>query len=471
MINVHLISGAFRKRLVCWFVLFGTLLLPSFALANSGEAASIAHAAVSVLAFLAIAIVAAKSVGAFFERWNLPSVLGELLVGILLGVPILFGWQMLESLRDHAYVRFLAEFSVILLLFQAGLESNIQKMREVGIRAFFVACVGVIAPFVLGYFIIGPWLLSDATWHAHLFLGATLTATSVGITARVFKDLGVVQTKMARIVLGAAVIDDVLGLIILAVVAAIVGSGSISSGVVAWITVKAFLFLVLSIVAGRLLAPYIGELFSRIHRGSGMKMAIALAFCFGYAYLATLVGLAPIVGAFAAGLLLDPVHFHRFASPRLVDEIEEVAEQMTDAAAKTRLTEAVHVHRERHVDDLIDNVAHWIVPIFFVMTGFQVNLRVFADSSVLLVAAGVTAAAIVGKLLSGFVAGKGVSWKAVGVGMIPRGEVGLIFANAGKALGVVDDQVFAAIVMMIVLTTVLTPVALPFTLRGMPKDA
>jgi Kef-type K+ transport system membrane component KefB len=197
-----------------------------------------------------------------------------------------------------------------------------------------------------------------------------------------------------------------------------------------------------------------------------MKMTVALAFCFGYAYLATLVGLAPIVGAFAAGLLLDPVHFLRFSAPRIVDEVENLANQTDDMQIKERLSQSILHHRERHVEDLIENVAHWFVPIFFVVTGFQVNLQVFADTSVLLVAGAVTVAAVIGKLVSGFAGGKGTSWIAIGVGMIPRGEVGLIFITAGKALGVVSDQMFASIVVMVILTTIVTPIILPFTMRG-----
>lgn len=441
-------------------------IVPSLARASEEIAGHGSSNAISTIALFAVLIVLAKSAGAVAERFKLPSVLGELGVGVALGIPILFGWNALDVLRENALVLFLAEFGVIILLFQAGLESNIQEMRKVGVRAFLVACVGVAAPFLLGYFVVGPWLLPLESTNAHLFLGATLTATSVGITARVFKDLGAMQTRAARIVLGAAVIDDVLGLIILAVVSAIVVSGSVSGGAIVWISLKAFIFLIASIALGRVSAPLIAKGFSRIHSGVGMKMAIALAFCFGYAYLATLVGLAPIVGAFAAGLLLDPVHFHRFSAPKLVHDIDTVAQTTTDAGAKDQLNKMISHHQERHVEDLIENISHWFVPIFFVVTGLQVNLHVFADSSVLLVAGAITVAAIVGKIASGFVAGKDASWKTVGFGMVPRGEVGLIFANIGKGLGVVGDQAFAAIVIMIILTTILPTIILPYTMRN-----
>jgi Kef-type K+ transport system membrane component KefB len=471
MIN-KLTKGSMMRKLVPLFAIVSAVF-PSLVLAaENSEPAHGSPDAIYIIAFFAVAIVLAKSAGALVEKAKLPAVLGELGVGVLLGVPALFGWHAFDALRENELVKFLAEFGVIVLLFQAGLESNIREMGKVGARALLVACVGVAAPFLLGYFVVGPWLMPNESSNAHLFLGAALTATSVGITARVFKDLGTMQTKAAKIVLGAAVIDDVLGLIILAVVAAVVSGGGVSAGSIAWITAKAIVFLVGSIALGRVLAPKIGDVFSGIHKGSGMKMAIALVFCFGYAYLATLVGLAPIVGAFAAGLLLDPVHFRRFSAPKLVDDIRTTVAASTDQGSNERLLEAVAHHHERHVEDLIENLSHWFVPIFFIVTGFQVNLAVFGDASVLLVAGVLTLAAIVGKLASGSVAGKGTGKLAVGVGMIPRGEVGLIFANVGKALGVMSDQAFAAVVIMVILTTVITPFLLPLVMRkDQPAEA
>ncbi|MDF1497520.1 MAG: cation:proton antiporter [Patescibacteria group bacterium] len=428
--------------------------------AEEGAAHGTSHAVI-VLAFIALIVVLAKIAGAVAEKFNQVSVLGELLLGVLLGIPVLFGIQFFDAFKTDEFVLLFSEFAVILLLFQTGLESDLYKMGKVGIPAFLVAIIGVIAPFLLGTYIVGPWLMPGLDSTSYLFLGATLTATSVGITARVFKDLKMLQSRSSQIVLGAAVIDDVLGLLILAVVAAIVTAGHVSTGEVAIIATKALAFLVASIAIGRLIAPYVGTFLSKVHAGIGMKMAMALFFCLGYAYLSTLVGLAPIVGAFAAGLLLDTVHFKRFRSPRLVREIEEAMTECTDNNVKVCVTKAIDEHRHRHVEDLIEGISQWVVPVFFVITGLQVNLSVLANVNVLLVALGLTVAAIVGKLVAGFAAGKGADWKSVGVGMIPRGEVGLIFANVGKALGVVNDEAFAAIVIMIIITTIFTPVVLP----------
>lgn len=414
-----------------------------------------------VLAFLGIIVVLAKVAGAVAERFKQVSVLGELLLGILLGVPLLFGFHALDGFKDNNLVLFVSELAVIVLLFQAGLESNLHEMKSVGKNAFFVACVGVVAPFVLGTYVISPWLFPDASSNFALFLGATLTATSVGITARVFKDLKISQTKSAKIVLGAAVFDDIMGLIILAVVSGIVQSGHVSGMDIALITFKAFAFLVVSVAVGRMLAPWIGKLLSNIHRGESTKMALALAFAFGYAWLGSKFGLAPIVGAFAAGLLLDSVHFQRFVHPKLTNEIEEIVQGCQDVRVSEQVKERLMEHRHRHIEDLIETFGHWFIPVFFVVTGMSVNLSVLGDTKVILAALALTVAAVIGKIVAGFVAGKGADWKIVGIGMVPRGEVGLIFAAIGRQMGVINDEAFAVVVVMIILTTFVTPIVLP----------
>lgn len=296
------------------------------------------------------------------------------------------------------------------------------------------------------------------------FLGAALTATSVGITARVFRDLKKLQTKESQIVLGAAVIDDVLGLIILAVVSALVMTGSITFMSVGEIVLKAVIFLVGAIGIGMMTAPYIGKWFSKIHPGVGMKSTIVFSFGLLVAYLADRIGLAPIVGAFAAGLVLDPVHFSMFKNPRAVEEIVRCVEESDDKELKKQIEVAAERNRHRHIEELIAPIGFFLVPIFFIMTGMQVNLTTLFDVKTLGIALGVTVLAIVGKMIAGIVAGK-VNKIVVGLGMVPRGEVGLIFATLGKSLGVITDEVFSIIVLMVIFTTLLTPPLLALALR------
>jgi Kef-type K+ transport system membrane component KefB len=416
----------------------------------------------TTLLLIAIILLAAR-LSSIVERFGQPPVLGELLIGVVLGNLALIGISVFEPIRHSATIEFLAELGVVILLFQVGLESNVREMARVGVRAFMVACVGVVVPFVLGTYLVGPWLLPGLSANAYLFLGATLTATSVGITARVFRDLGALQTPEAQIVLGAAVIDDVLGLIILAVVSAIATGGSVSLFTIGLIVLKAVSFLAGAIFLGQLIAPWIGKALSHIHTGTGMKFTLAVSFGLVCAYLSELIGLAPIVGAFAAGLVLDAVHFESFEDPKIIEELREELEHHNIHTVGEVAT-IMRRHADRHVEDIIEPLGHLLSPIFFVLTGMSVRLEALSDPSVLMVALGITVAAFVGKVVAGLAAGK-VDKQLVGWGMVPRGEVGLIFAAAGRSLGIVDERTFGVIVIVIILSTLLTPPVLTFLLR------
>lgn len=444
------------KNLFYFFCFFALITAGSVFASTNSESG---HGIIMTLLWISVIIIAAK-VSGLIEKIGQPPVLGELLMGVVLGNLSLIGINFFSPIKTDIYLSFLSEIGVIILLFQVGLESNIGQMKKVGLRAFLVATIGVICPFILGTYIVGPWLLPGLSNNAYLFLGAALTATSVGITARVFKDLGRLKTPEAQIILGAAVIDDVMGLIILAIVSAIVTAGNISIGALSIIILKAVGFLIGAILIGHFSAPYIGKFFSKINTGAGMKFAMAISFAFLFAFLAGEIGLAPIVGAFAAGLVLDPVHFKTFKKPKISDELEECACDLSQEQ-KNKLINLSNYYCEKHVEDLTEPLAHFFVPIFFIMTGMNVDLKTLFDIKILIVALGITVAAVIGKYFSGFVAGK-VNKQIVGFGMVPRGEVGLIFASIGMALGVVDIRLYSVIVIMVILTTLLTPPILTY---------
>ncbi len=414
--------------------------------------------------WIALLLLIAK-MSSLIEKWGQPAVLGEILIGVLLGNLVLLGFNHFEYVKHNELIQFLAELGVVILLFQIGLESKVENMKKVGVKALLVAVVGVIAPFVLGTYVVGPWLIPGLSSNAYLFLGATLTATSVGITGRVFKDLNKLQTPEAQIVLGAAVIDDVIGLIILAIVSAIVTTGAVDLISIAIITLKAFIFLLGSLFIGQFIANIAGKHLPRIHAGYGMQFTLAISFCLIFAYLAYLVGLAPIVGAFAAGLVLEPLHFEAFDNPEVTHEVKQIMENSYDEKAKQDIHNIMEKHGEHHVEELIAPLGYFLVPLFFVMTGMQVNLATLTDPNVIAIALAVTVAAFAGKVVAGSVAGSGVNKWIIGWGMAPRGEVGLIFAMIGKQLGVVSDALFSVIIIMVILTTLLTPIILNYLLK------
>jgi len=451
------------------FLAFFIVLLSGFS-AHAAETSEGIHGEISIaVTFLEIVIIllVAKVASSLIERYGQPAVLGELLIGIVLGNLHLIGVTIFEPIKYDPNIFFLAQLGVVVLLFQVGLESNLKEMLRVGFRALLVATIGVIAPFVIGTWLVGPWLLPGFSFNTYLFLGATLTATSVGITARVFQDLGKANIPEARIVLGAAVIDDVMGLIVLAIVSAIVTVGIVSGLSIFWIIAKATLFLLGAIIIGQIVAPIFGKWLSKIHQDFGMKFILAISFALVFAFLAEKIGLAPIVGAFAAGLVLDPVHFKYFRQPDISQQIHEILGSNgsgLNSDLSNSLESAATVYSEQHVEHLIRPIGFLLIPVFFVLTGMEVRIETLFDKSVILTALAITVTAFVGKIVAGFGAGKVNKW-IVGWGMVPRGEVGLIFAVTGKAMGVVSDGVYSIVVVMITLSTLLTPPVLAFLLK------
>jgi len=443
------------------------LMIPALSFASEAVPGGGEHGTNISIIFLWIAIVLILAkVSALVERVGQPAVLGEILMGICLGNLPLLGIYFFAPMVSNEIMHFLAELGVVILLFYIGMESSVESMVKVGAQSFLVATIGVAVPFVLGTYVAGPLLLPGQSANTYLFLGSILTATSVGITARVLKDIGKSQTAESRIIIGAAVIDDVMGLVILAVVSAIVFKGSVSMGEMGIILAKAIIFLIGAVLIGMPLAPFLGKFFSKINTGVGMKFALVISFGLVFAYLASVVGLAPIVGAFAAGLILKPVHFKAFDNPEIVKELEEVvsgAESRGSFVAK--IDGIAATHSEKHTEDFVDHLGHFLVPIFFVITGMQVKLEAFMDINVVLISLGLFVVAVIGKIVAGLGCGKGVNKWVVGVGMIPRGEVGLIFANMGKSLGVMDDNIFSAVVVVIMLTTLVTPPVLAALLK------
>ena len=448
------------SRPVLWAAVLACV---AYSLFSSAHAATPEGASQNFL-WLAVILLAANIAARSVERFHLPGVLGELLVGVALGNLALVGVHALDPLKKDAVIAFIAELGVVILLFQIGLESSLKQMREVGARAFAVAVIGIAAPFLLGTFLVGPWLLPGQPFNSYLFLGATLTATSVGITGRVFQDLGKVKTREAQIVLGAAVIDDVLGLVILAVVTGLVREGSVSAPGVVVLVAEAIAFLAGSIAIGRVVAPWVSRTLARIHAGVAMKLALIISICLVMAWLAQLIGLAPIVGAFAAGLVLEPVILRDFEEPDIVRELHPLLQNENGGRA-ARIRKVLEHHSGQHHHHLLEPLGYFFVPVFFVYTGMQVQIASFLDAGILLVAFGVTVAAIIGKIVAGCAAGA-VNRAVVGWGMVPRGEVGLIFAMVGNQLGVVSEQMFSVIIIMVILTTLVTPMVLMRLLKA-----
>ncbi|MGB2926211.1 MAG: cation:proton antiporter [Limnothrix sp.] len=421
--------------------------------APASEAAEPSMVLAAVLLSLVIIYFASKLGGEVCSRINLPPVLGELVGGVLVGVSafslLVFpegGLEASQSLlmqflqataglspeaapavfaTQSEVISVLAELGVIILLFEIGLESDLQELIKVGPQAAIVAVVGVVAPFAAGtaglvfFFHIGT--------IPAIFAGAALTATSIGITAKVLAELGQLTTKEGQIIIGAAVLDDVLGIIVLAVVASLAKTGEVEVVSTIWLIVSAGTFLVGAIIVGRLLNPLFVGLVDGM-KTRGQLLTVSIIFAFVLSYIATIIQLEAILGAFAAGLIL------------------------------------AETSKRGELEEQVLPIADLFVPIFFVCVGAKTDLSVLnpavpANREGLVIAAFLVVVAIVGKVITGFtIFGQPeLNRLAIGVGMIPRGEVGLVFAGVGSASGALTESTEAAIIMMVILTTFVAP--------------
>ncbi|HCE01483.1 MAG TPA: sodium:proton antiporter [Armatimonadetes bacterium] len=385
-----------------------------------------------LILFLMGIIVAAK-IGAELCEWlRQPTVLGEILAGVAL-----YQIPVFREAPEHEAVRFLSEIGVILLLFEVGLESELSQLLKVGGQAVAVACIGVVVPLLAG------WVLLHQLgypWGEALFMGGILTATSVGITARVLRDLNLLRSRSGQVIIGAAVVDDILGLLVLAILVSALAPRSGSPMHPALQVGLAVLFLLGSVFLGMRLAPSLMGLVRRMRAGGTLVVA-AVGFCLLLAYTGTLIGMAPIVGAFAAGLVLAS----------------------TDEKVP--------------IEDKVQPASELFVPVFFVLIGMQIDVTVFnpfnpANHGVLLLALALFAIAVPGKLAAGVGAfGKGIDRWLVGIGMVPRGEVGLIFATIGLQAGLVQKSVYSAAVVALLATTLIVPPWLSRRARRLAKRA
>jgi Kef-type K+ transport system membrane component KefB len=378
--------------------------------------------------YLLTILLAARLMAEIAVRLKAPSVIGELAAGVVLG-PSLLGW-----LEPNEVLKLLAEIGIILLLFEVGLETDVRRLANTGQKSFIVAIGGFFVPFALG-FSLGYWIF-DFSLLVSLFIGGTLTATSIGITVRVLSDLNRQQEKEGQIVLGAAVLDDVLGVVLLALLYEFSIGGGVSMVNASKVLIFVGAFFILAPLAAKLISLLIGR-FEAISEIPGLIPTSIVSLVLFFAWLAHAVGAPELLGGFAAGLALSRRFFLPFGIALHTDE--------------------AFAHR---IEEQMRPIIHLFTPIFFVMVGLSLNLRAIDWSSPFIWSFSLLffVVAVAGKYAGALFINE--SWKMriiIGLAMVPRGEVGLIFAELGRVSGIFNNEVYAGMIIVITLTTLLPP--------------
>ncbi len=393
------------------------------------------HAAADIFLALFLILVSARIFAEIFAYLRLPPVLGEVFAGLVLGPSFLGLVEMNEI------IRILAEIGIVLLLFEVGLETDLEKLKREGLNAVLVAIVGAAVPFLLGfavsYYLVGLPLL------ASLFVGGTLTATSIGITLRVFKDLGKERSKEAQIVVGAAVLDDIIGVVLLVILADFAFTGEVNLQNLTKILLLLGIYFAVAPVLAKVLSKFIHHYDRNYRRVPGFIPTVIVSLILFFAYVAHFLGIPEIVGAFAAGVALSRRFFLPFGI--VWRDKEEFI---------------------REVENQMKPLIYLFTPIFFVSVGLSMNLKVidFSSPDFWVLTLLLLLVAVVGKVAGGFsMVNKSFKERLiVGVSMVPRGEVGLIFAELGRTAGVFTQKIFAPVVFVVILTTLIAPLALKY---------
>lgn len=386
---------------------------------------------------LLVIIISAKFFAEIFAHLHLPSVLGEVVAGIVVG-PSLLGF-----IEPDATFHLLAEIGILLLLFEVGLETDVRQILKVGGQSTLVALTGILAPALLGFSVSRYGF--DMPLIPSLFIGGTLVATSIGITVRVLADIGKQNSKTAKIVLGAAVLDDIVGVVILAILYDFAVKGSVSIIDTVKIVVFIILFLLFAPIIAKLFVPLLAWL-SKNSKTSGMVPTLIVSMILAMAVISHKVGAPEILGSFAAGIALARRFFLPFGST-----IDHYSHELAEDIEK-KMTPIINL----------------FVPVFFVVVGVSIDFRVIdvTSSAFWMFASALTLAAIAAKMASGIWA-KG-SWNtklSTGIAMVPRGEVGLIFAEVGKQSKIFDDSAYAVMVFVVAFTTFIAPLGLRYVMR------
>lgn len=428
--------------------------------------ASSGHATDDGWILLAVAIIiSGAALSWVVKRFGFPAVMGELGLGMLLAILGHYHIWYWAQVANHQIIGWLAELGSILLLYEIGLESRLKDLLSVGKHGAIAAIIGVVAPFILGM-IVGQVFFPDQSYQLNLFLGATLAATSTGISVRVFKDLGILRNPACQIVLTASIIDDILGLIILSMVSGLVIAGSMSILTIGQIIFSVVVFFFLAFVVAQRVTPKLIRWVLKINNEEAMVMALLIAFGLLWAWFANAVGLAAIIGSFVAGLILDEVFFSASRKPKWFQDLEKFVSPEHNLAYHQLVDSKVAEEQSHYLISLVKPLNYILVPFFFVFAGMQVDLIEVATVNTLILGMALSSAAVVGKVVCGVFLPKEINRWIVGFGMLPRGEIGLIFALTGRQLGVFNQQIFAGILIMVVVTSVITPLLLQLVAKG-----
>ena len=444
-----------------WIILLSLILIgSSYALATH----DMHDFTPAIYLWLALSIFVSRSL-AIVKKIGLPLVTSEILAGVILGNLHYLGIVTFVGMENNEIIQFLAQIGAMILMFEIGLETQLEDIATKLGSGIKIALYGTILTFAGGY-LISQYMYPTATSRSWILIGLICAATATGISGKVFKDLKILNSAEVQTVLSASLIDEVISILCFAVLSGLMITGIFSVNELVLASVKTALFFLISVGVGSRLTPHLTKLSIKIHAGISMKIGILFMICTFYTWLASQLGLAPVIGAFIAGIIIKPKDFQNFSQAKFLRDFKHIAQKTHDEAARLQIIKTVNTYQLKSLDELIKPLSNIFVPIFFTYIGLIFKIQDLFNLSILSFAALIIGVSLCGRIISGFADSKRLNMLVIGLGMTPIGEAGLIFAITGQQLGLLSDDMLSAIIMALVIITILTPLLLKFAIKG-----
>lgn len=417
-----------------------------------------------ILLWLVIFIFLSRSLS-IVKKFGLPLVVGEILSGVILGELHVFGLNLFYNAEHDTVIRFLAEFGAIILMFEIGLESKFSDLRRNFKTGIKVAFSGTVFSFAAG-FLVAKFLIPDSNLSLQLLMGVITAATATGISAKTFKEMGILRTREVKVVLVASILDELVSIMFFGVISAMIFDAAFNLFNFSVSLIQVLGFFVFAAIFGNWITPLLTKWSIKIHAGINMKIGVLLTICFLFSWVAHALGLATVVGSFVAGLILDQIYFKSFSQSNFFHQLRFIKSQVEDTQLKYEFSKLIESAEEKSLEELLKPLSHVFVPVFFIYIGLLLDIHELFHAQTLIITVALLVGSFSGRIISGYlIRGNKVNKLIIGLGMTPIGEAGLIFAMFGKATGIISNSTLSAIVSAVVIASIITPLLIKFAIN------
>ncbi|MBP9743027.1 MAG: cation:proton antiporter [Burkholderiales bacterium] len=417
-----------------------------------------------ILLWLVIMIFLSRSFS-IVKKFGLPVVVGEILSGVFLGQLHNLGINLFQDTQSNMVVRFLAALGAIILMFEIGLESKLHDLKRNFKSGIKLAISGTIFTFIAG-FLIAKWLIPNANLSLELLIGVITAATATGISAKTFKELGILQSKEVKIVLVASILDELISILFFGIISGMIIDAEFNLFNFSITLFQVTTFFVFAAIFGNWITPLLTNWSTKIHAGINMKIGVLLIICFLFSWVAHILGLATVIGAFVAGLILDQVYFKSFSKSNFFTRVRTLTTKVENQHLRDQFEQLIEHEEEKSLEELLKPLSHVFVPVFFIYIGLLLDLKQLFTAFTMTITLSLLLVSFLGRILSGYLMqDKKINKLIMGLGMTPVGEAGLIFAVFGHVTGIINSSILSAVVSTVVISSIITPLLIKYAIR------